>query len=537
MSSRMVCPPLRRAQPPGIAGQSAHGSHSAWRSPQVESRGYPEVPERCPPPAHPDTFQPSRFHGVAESQPAATLAWRESPAHEMRGPLNQIRSNRHQSWHLIPAQILLHRLLIPITVGRNETDAGPPRRATVSLPTALTSRKMTTRMLPAPTANESRHLKFIQAALFAGFVISGMIATILGPSLPTFIARWALDDTQAGLFFTTQFTGSLLGVLLSSAILSTRGYRDALVLGFFLMAAGVTGLNSASQYIALLATALYGFGFGIAIPATNLCIAEISGARRAAALNLVNMAWGIGAIACPVLLLAGLRAARYTAVLLTIAACALLLSIFFGSIEFAGLSSKSPRTATAKQKINPPHPIHVPVALALLFYLYIGTENAISGWAAEQAHRVGAGNSAVVMPMFFWAGLLSGRGISALILTRVKENLLVITGLVLSAVGATCLLLAATRAQVILGVVLAGFGLAGVYPIFISWLSKWYAARARRLGGVMFSMAALGGATMPWTVGFVSQHANSLRVGLLVPLAGSVAMIVLVTVLRRRIAA
>src|SRR3984893_9045215 len=175
-----------------------------------------------------------------------------------------------------------HRLLIPDTVGRNEKNAGPPRRATVSLPTALTSRKMTTRMLPPPAANESRRLKFLQAALFAGFVISGMIATILGPSLPTFIARWALDDSQAGLFFTTQFTGSLLGVLLTSAILATRGYRDALVLGFFLMAVGVTGLNSASQYIAVLATALYGCGFGIAIPATNLCIAEISEARRAA---------------------------------------------------------------------------------------------------------------------------------------------------------------------------------------------------------------------------------------------------------------
>ena len=197
-------------------------------------------------------------------------------------------------------------------------------------------------MLPASTAHESRHLKFVHAALFAGFVISGMIATILGPSLPTFIARWALDDTQAGLFFTTQFTGSLLGVLLSSAILSTRGYRDALVLGFFLMAAGVTGLNSASQYIALLATASYGFGFGIAIPATNLCIAEISGPRRAAALNLVNMAWGIGAIACPVLLLAGLRTNRFTAFLLSVAACALLLSIFFGSMKLEGLSSKSP---------------------------------------------------------------------------------------------------------------------------------------------------------------------------------------------------
>jgi fucose permease len=392
-------------------------------------------------------------------------------------------------------------------------------------------------MLPPPAANQSRRLKFLQAALFAGFLISGMIATIVGPSLPTFIARWALDDTQAGLFFTTQFTGSLLGVLLTSAILSTRGYRDALVLGFFLMAAGVTGLNTASQYIALLSTALYGFGFGIAIPAINLYIAEISGARRAAALNLVNMAWGIGAIACPLLLLAGIRADRYTAVLLSIAACALLLGVFFGSIKFADLSSKSPRTATAEPTPNPPHPIHVPVALALLFYLYIGTENAISGWAAEQAHRVGTGNASAVMPMFFWAGLLSGRGISALILTKVKESLLVIAGLVISALGTTSLLLAVTRSQVILAVVLAGFGLASVYPIFISWLSRWYGERARRLGGVMFSMAAVGGATMPWLVGFISQHANGLRVGLLVPLFGCAAMTVLVAVLRRRILA
>jgi MFS transporter, FHS family, glucose/mannose:H+ symporter len=393
-------------------------------------------------------------------------------------------------------------------------------------------------MLPASNASEAHHLKLVHAGLYAGFVVTGIIATILGPSLPTFIARWTLDDTQAGLFFTTQFTGSLLGVLLSSAILSMRGYRDALVLGFFLMAVGVAGLNSSSHYMALLATALYGFGFGIVVPATNLCTAEISGARRAAALNLLNMAWGVGAIGCPALLLAGLRANHFSAVLLSVAASALLLSILFVGMKFDGLAPKSPGgVAAAEQKTNLAHPIHVPVALALLFYLYIGTENGVSGWAAEQAHRIGTGNTAVVMPMFFWAGLLSGRGISALILTRVKESWLVITGLVLSALGTTCLLLASSRPQVVVGVMAAGFGLASVYPIFISWLSKWYGERARRLGGVMFSVAALGGATMPWTVGFISQRANSLRVGLLVPLCGCVAMIALIAVLRRRIAA
>jgi fucose permease len=53
----------------------------------------------------------------------------------------------------------------------------------------------------------------------------------------------------------------------------------------------------------------------------------------------------------------------------------------------------------------------------------------------------------------------------------------------------------------------------------------------------MFSLAAVGGATMPWMVGFISQHANSLRVGLLVPLFGCVAMMVVVALLRRRITA
>jgi MFS transporter, FHS family, glucose/mannose:H+ symporter len=392
-------------------------------------------------------------------------------------------------------------------------------------------------MLPPSTANEARHLKLVHAALFAGFVISGMTATILGPSLPSFIARWHLDDTQAGLFFTAQFTGSLLGVLLSSAILSMRSYRDALVLGFLLIAVGVTGLNSAGQYIALSAIALYGFGFGLAIPATNLCIAEISGTRRAAALNLVNIAWGVGAIVCPIVLLAGLRTNHFTAVLLSIAASALLLSIFFVSAKFKGLSTKSAAIATPQQNPVWTHPIHVPAALTLLFFLYIGTENGVSGWAAEQAHRVGTGNASTVMPMFFWVGLLCGRGISALLLAKMKEDVLVIIGLVLSSLGTTCLLLAATRSQVILGVLLAGFGLASIYPIFISWLSKWYGDRARRLGGVMFSLAALGGATMPWLVGFVSQHTNNLRVGLLVPLAGCFAMIILVAALRRRIAA
>src|SRR5205807_2396895 len=82
------------------------------------------------------------------------------------------------------------------------------------------------------------------------------------------------------------------------------------------------------------------------------------------------------------------------------------------------------------------------------------------------------------------------------------------------------------------GAFLAGLGLASIFPILIAWLSKWYGTRARKVGGVMFALAALGSALMPPLVGVVSRYSESLRIGLLVPLAGCVAMLTVIGLLR-----
>src|SRR3981189_3984 len=83
--------------------------------------------------------------------------------------------------------------------------------------------------------------------LFAGFVLSGIATTIIGPMLPIFIKRWSLDDGQAGLFSTIQFLAALGGTLASSAIATWYGYRPALVLGYALMGGGLAGLNADSH--------------------------------------------------------------------------------------------------------------------------------------------------------------------------------------------------------------------------------------------------------------------------------------------------
>ena len=75
------------------------------------------------------------------------------------------------------------------------------------------------------------------------------------------------------------------------------------------------------------------------------------------------------------------------------------------------------------------------------------------------------------------------------------------------------------------GLVVAGVGLAAVYPSLIASMVGYYGTRARRTGNILFALASCGGAIMPWLVGFVSTHAASLRAGLLAPMVGCLAML------------
>src|ERR1700723_3653902 len=145
--------------------------------------------------------------------------------------------------------------------------------------------------------------------LHAGYVVAGIVTTLIGPILPILISRWSLTDQRAGLFFTAQFCGSMLGVSTLSTLIG-RGYRYVFVCGFSLIALGVAGLSLSSYLACLAAAALFGCGLGQALSATNLWVAEVAKARRAAALSIVNLAWGIGAVAlAPVVMLAQRREA------------------------------------------------------------------------------------------------------------------------------------------------------------------------------------------------------------------------------------
>jgi fucose permease len=372
--------------------------------------------------------------------------------------------------------------------------------------------------------------------LFAGFVLSGIATTIIGPMLPIFIRRWSLDDGQAGLFSTIQFLAALGGTLASSAIATWWGYRPALVLGYALMGGGLASLDANTHGVALAATAAFGLGYGLITPGTNLFVAELGGAKSASLLNQLNFAWGAGAMACSPLIALALKRNGLAVLLAGTAVFSAILVVGLLFVSF-GVQQQE-RDPSVAGTASPVIGLGVTIALAAMFFTYVAMENGIGIWSAEYARRIANGITSMttLAPMFFYAGLTSGRGAAPQILRFMHERKIVLGALSLTAAATTLLIASRSLPIATVAVFLAGLGCASVYPIYIAWLSRWYGARAKTIGGVLFALASLGGSAGPGLIGVVSKFSGSLRVGLLVPLACAAILIFLVLSLRRQTA-
>ena len=162
-----------------------------------------------------------------------------------------------------------------------------------------------------------------------------------------------------------------------------------------------------------------------------------------------------------------------------------------------------------------------------MFFIYVGIETAVGGWIATFAQRLHGVPYwfAIIAPSFFWAGLLVGRGTAPLIFRRVSENGVARGALAISAVGIAVIFFSHGLRGAMSGAFVTGLGFAPTYPIIVSEFSGKFGAAARRLGGVIFATPSLGGATVPWLVGYVSTRTNNLRMGLLLPLGGALVLL------------
>lgn len=367
---------------------------------------------------------------------------------------------------------------------------------------------------PAVSASAVRNSSF---TLFgcAVFVVLGIVTPLLGPTLPLLSQRWAISLAQAGSLFFYQFISSTIGTLLSGAILTRRSFKVGTVLGVALCLAGVAALTAADWRWGRFAVACYGFGLGIALPTLNLAVAEANGTRRAASLSLLNFAWGIGAIGCPVLL----RMTRSLERFLIVVSVMLVAGLIGSVLATMPGRERSSMVSSGGQASGRNLWTLVPL-FACSMFLLCGIENAVAGWAATLALPSFSNlYTALNANIAFWTFFLASRALAPVVLRYLSEAKLLVISIITAAVGVLAFYFAVHAATILIACAIAGLGIGPGFPLLIARVSELIGSQHPACT-VCFAFAGVGAATLPTLVGLLGAETGHPRAGLLLPLVG-----------------
>lgn len=376
-------------------------------------------------------------------------------------------------------------------------------------------------------SNLRRCLVFL---IHIAFLISGILTILIGQVLPILSTRLSLTDEQLGYFFIAQFSGSLIGTLLSQPLTNRFGFIKTIVIGCLAMAFGVFGLNAESLNLCLIAFFINGFGTGITLPAINMLTVELNPENVTPALNFLNFFWGIGAIICkPFIDFFGTSS--------NIQRPTLILSVsllLIGALIFFLPRRIEPQKISAFEENNETLPpiwsTSLAWAIALFSLIHVGFESGASGWITTYAARFPdqSGHilwlSPITLYFFFF---VAGRGIAPLYSRFLTENAMILAGLIIVMTAMMISLLGASFFLLSIGSALAGFGTATIFPTNMARFTKTFGATATRRATPIFICGTLGSTLITFLIGYISNYYKDLRIGMFVLLGSCVVLITL----------
>jgi MFS transporter, FHS family, glucose/mannose:H+ symporter len=383
---------------------------------------------------------------------------------------------------------------------------------------------------PLDSSNTARPIRTL-LPVFLYFLAAGIATVMLGPILPSLIQRWHIQDAQAGTLFTASFVGQFCG-----AWFATRNLRASVLYGSAITAAGCAAMGWAGFGLAHVALFCVGLGLGAGLTAGNVIAGTAIPSSRARLIALLNVSWGIGAIACPVLV--RLSMAKGLQSFFIVISIGLAITSFI-SIAIPNATQPAKIVGTSQLEALPRSRLPLPLPLLSVFgaavFLYVGVENALGGWLPSYAVRTNPTLQASSIAIYFWIAELVGRLLITMLMAFIREAVLyrICLALLILTLILLCISAQISSTGVIALTVLTALSLAPLYPIILSFL---LARTGNHTGlGALLATAAFGGATLPWLTGIFSTHFHGLRAGLLVPATGATLLLFLSAVITRKV--
>lgn len=353
------------------------------------------------------------------------------------------------------------------------------------------------------------------------FLALGMVIAGLGPSLPDLARNTATSLAALGSVFTALFSGAVVAQICAGPLNDRIGQRPLLLAGALLLGLGMIGVAASRALpLTLACAAIAGLGHGTLVVTAHVLIAGLFTERTAAALNLMNVFFGIGAVAGPTI--AGLALERWGTALPALWVAAVLLLAHLVLLPFV---AAVPRTAPGDEPAAGPagtwQVYRSPVlwVLGVFLFMYVGVENGMGGWTAthlERATGLSAARAAMVTSGF-WLALTGGRLAGAALGTRVAPETLLSMSLIGAVLGGALLVVSGdVVALAVAAVMILGFSFGPVFPTTVAITTAAFRRASGTATSIVLGVGNGGGIVLPWLQGVLLDRQGPRASALLV---------------------
>ena len=359
-------------------------------------------------------------------------------------------------------------------------------------------------------------------AYFAGFILLGLSAAIMGPTLNQLAAHTGSSLSDISILFTMRSIGYLIGAILSAFLYERfRGHR---VMAVALIGIAITLFitPSASVLWVLAAITLFSRAFGgLMDTGENTLIVWALGKRVGPYMNALHLTFGIGAFLAPMLVAwatsqqGDIHGAYWAIAILAVPLAIAIWRVPSPARPIAQASQVGNSTRLSMSKAQ----LRVLLLILLFYFFYVGGEVTMGGWLYNYAlaTQIGDAVGAAALSSAFWGAYTVGRVASIPIALRWPPMRI----MQVDAVGGVlcALLLWVGQGNLWLtwaGVIGVGLSLASLFPTMLAYAETRLPMTGKVTSGIMAS-ASIGATITPWVVGqvFTSVGAASVPIAVL----------------------
>lgn len=350
----------------------------------------------------------------------------------------------------------------------------------------------------------NRHL--LVTACF-GFVVIGLVNSLLGPALPGLSARFELNHTNAGALFSFFAAGDILGVFVGGVLGDRFGKGSVLRFAGVLLGVGLAIFAVApSLWIGRAALFLYGMGFATIDGLTAAVISDAAGEHRARWLSLLNVFFGVGALCGPWLFSPMVTETLWLRFGFAVAA---LLAFAFAGFFPAQQADRVSKEATQVSLRGLQQLLISPIYLryAVAFFLYVGLETGFTGWGATflQESRNSSPAIATAAISVFWMAQSLGRLAAGLLLHPHWEKRWLFATTTAFFVFAVGLLFLAQPLGALICFGLLGYASGAIFPTMQALVNTEIGKFSGTVTGSLVGVGGIGSLLLPLLMGFLAD--------------------------------